>query len=388
MEVEETDHLIGTLPDATAHDPSEARERLRRPVVGRRRSPAFGNRDLEGAVLVDQLDGVGPGAARPDVPGAIEGELRRAESRAAREACGVVQELPSTIDSRNTDLRPPGPIRVMICNECRKPQTDDEGRGENEPRPRSAHVAYPLGRTAGVIIDAPVENPAAPRVPVQAVLLDAYGTLLAMPDPVPRLRDLLADAGHAHPAARVSAALRAEIAFYRANHDRGRDAASLAALREECARVLCVELAGDAPPPPRLAGLLIEALRFELFPDVLPALDALAACGVAIAVVSNWDCSLGDVLRELGVADRFATVSVSAVVGARKPDPAVFRHALALLGVAPSAAIHCGDRPDLDCVGANRAGVAGLLIDREGALSEAPCPRLARLTELPRWLNR
>jgi len=35
---------------------------------------------------------------------------------------------------------------------------------------------------------------------VEAVLLDAFGTLLHLDDPVPRLGALLADAGHPHPA--------------------------------------------------------------------------------------------------------------------------------------------------------------------------------------------
>ena len=60
----------------------------------------------------------------------------------------------------------------------------------------------------------------------------------------------------------------------------------------------------------------MDALRFELLPDVVPALDALAAAGLRLGVVSNWDCGLRDVLDGLGIADRFAAVSASAVVGA------------------------------------------------------------------------
>ena len=223
--------------------------------------------------------------------------------------------------------------------------------------------------------------------PVEAVLLDAYGTLVALEPPVPRLRAVLAARGHDHSGDRVAAALRAEILFYRANHDRGRDSASLAELRRDCARVLAAGLGGDAPPLDELTTMLVGSLRFALLPDAREALDALAARGVALAIVSNWDCGLPAVLADLGIADRFGAVSVSAVVGAAKPDPAIFADALRRLGVPPARAVHCGDRPEYDCAGARRAGLRAVLIDRTGAFSTGPCPRIRALPELAEWVR-
>lgn len=230
----------------------------------------------------------------------------------------------------------------------------------------------------------PVENPIPHRVRVEVVLLDAHGTLLDLPDPVPRLRALLARAGHLHTRERVAAALRDEIRHYTANHDRAPDRASLERLRRECAGVLADGLGGDAPPPELLAPILLDSLRFRLFPDVVPALDALAAAGVRLGVVSNWDCGLPDVLAALGVAGRFEVVAASASVGAAKPDPAIFRAALDGLGVGPGAALHCGDLPHADCAGARAAGIRAVLIDREGTLPPGPCPRVGTLLDLAR----
>lgn len=221
---------------------------------------------------------------------------------------------------------------------------------------------------------------------VEAVLLDAYGTLVELRDPAARLGAGLAAEGHPHPAERVEAALAGEIRFYRRHHDRGRDEASLAALRLDCARVLAEGLGPDVPPLPRLAAILVESLRFELIADALPALDALAATGVRLAVVSNWDAGLGAVLTGLGVADRFEAVAVSAVVGAAKPDPAIFAHALSALRVPPARALHCGDHPELDCAGARSAGVRGVLIDRSDAFPDTACPRVRSLVDLPRLI--
>jgi len=106
---------------------------------------------------------------------------------------------------------------------------------------------------------------------------------------------------------------------------------------------------------------------------------------VRLAVVSNWDCSLPAVLASLGVADRFDAICASAPVGAAKPDPAIFHHALGLLGVRPENALHCGDSLDADCAGARAAGLRAVLIDRSAVLSTGPCPRISTLAELAPW---
>jgi putative hydrolase of the HAD superfamily len=234
----------------------------------------------------------------------------------------------------------------------------------------------------------PGAAPARRGEPRRAVLLDAYGTLLRLPPPAPRLRALLAAEGHAHPEERVAAAVVAEVRYYRRHHDRGRDAASLAALRRDCAAVIAAELGGDAPPAGRLAELLVASLRFELMPDALPALDALDAAGARLAVVSNWDYDLPSVLAGLGVADRFAAVQTSAGAGAAKPDPAIFLSALARLGAAPAQAVHCGDSPRFDCAGARAAGIEAVLIDRAGEAAPGPCRRIATLVDLAALIDR
>lgn len=219
--------------------------------------------------------------------------------------------------------------------------------------------------------------------PFDAVLLDAFGTLLRLEPPAPRLRALLAADGHAHPEDAVARALADEIRFYRRHHDRGRDAASLAALRRECAAVIARGLGLDVPPPDRLAALLVDSLRFALMPEAVAALDALRAAGLALAVVSNWDCSLPRVLAGLGIADRFAAIATSAETGAAKPDPRIFHHVLGRLGVRPGRALHCGDHPEHDCAGARAAGVRAVIVDREGVRAGASyCPRIRGLGEL------
>lgn len=216
----------------------------------------------------------------------------------------------------------------------------------------------------------------------RAVLFDAYETLVRLDDPVGRLVGALAEAGFPNPPDAVARAFAAEVAYYRANQDRGRDWASLDLLRRDCADVLRGAL--DVEPPRDVAcAVLLRSLVWDVFPDVIPTLDALVVAGYRLGIVSNWDVSLGDVLSDLGLAGRFDFVAVSAVVGARKPDAAIFRHALRRLGVCPGDAVHVGNDPELDVRGALGAGLRAVLLDRAAVPPLPAAPVVRRLTDLP-----
>jgi putative hydrolase of the HAD superfamily len=204
----------------------------------------------------------------------------------------------------------------------------------------------------------------------RAILLDAMGTLLTFEPPAPHLRAALrarlgVDVGE-EAAAR---AIAAEIAFYRAHLHLGRDAAGLAALRRASAEAMRPAL----PPAAADAGgalltdALLESLRFHAFPEVPGALAALRGRGVRLVVVSNWDASLHERLEETGLAPLVDGAVASAQLGAAKPDPAIFAHALGLAGVEAGEAWHAGDSLEEDVRGALAAGLAPVLVARDGA---------------------
>jgi putative hydrolase of the HAD superfamily len=216
---------------------------------------------------------------------------------------------------------------------------------------------------------------------VSAVLLDALGTLVEFEDPAPLLRDALAERhGVVVGPGEAVAAVRAEIAAYRRMNLGAGDRAALAELRLACARVVRDALpAAAAIPLDVLAATLVDSFRFTPYPEVAAVLDALRERGHALAVVSNWDVSLHDVLERTGLADRFDAVVVSAEIGVAKPDPEPFRRALAALGEAASGALHAGDSVDEDVAGARAAGVMPVLVDRDGG---APSGDLAVVRSL------
>jgi putative hydrolase of the HAD superfamily len=194
------------------------------------------------------------------------------------------------------------------------------------------------------------------------VLLDALGTLLTFEPPAGHLRaELRARLGVDVGAAAAEAAIRAEIAYYRAHLHEGRDAASLAALRRRCAEAMRPALppAAAAADGALLTEALLASLRFHAFPDAAPALRELRAVGIRMVVVSNWDHSLHERLAETGLADLVDGAVASAAAGAAKPDGAIFARALALAGAVPAQAWHAGDSLDADVAGAAAAGGGG-----------------------------
>jgi putative hydrolase of the HAD superfamily len=126
------------------------------------------------------------------------------------------------------------------------------------------------------------------------------------------------------------------------------------------------------------------AEAWSVFEDAAPALDALRARGVRLAVISNFDGRLEGLLGELGLAAYFDAIHLSTRLGAEKPDPAIFRAALQFHGVEPERALHVGDRVEADVDGAIAAGMRAVLVDRAGTSRREP--RIARLDELMRWL--
>ena len=205
----------------------------------------------------------------------------------------------------------------------------------------------------------------------RAVLLDALGTLLELEPPAPRLRtELLQRFGVRIGETDAQRAIAAEIGYYRAHLDEGRDPVALAELRSRCAEALRDGLPDDeriaAIDNAALTSALLASLRFEPFADVRPALAAARAAGRRLLVVSNWDASLNEVLDRLGLSPMLDGVVTSAEFGVRKPAPEIFEHALALAGVAADEAIHIGDSLAEDVAGARAAGIEAVLIKRDG----------------------
>ncbi|MEU4826923.1 HAD family hydrolase [Actinomadura citrea] len=125
------------------------------------------------------------------------------------------------------------------------------------------------------------------------------------------------------------------------------------------------------------------------FPDAAPALDALAAHGLRLGVITNGDAAQQRLkVERLGFADRLPVVVASSEAGAAKPDAGIFLAACAALGTEPHAAAYVGDRLIVDARGAAAAGLTGVWLDRSGdpAPDALDVARITTLDALPSLL--
>jgi len=223
------------------------------------------------------------------------------------------------------------------------------------------------------------------RQAISGVLLDAFGTLVRLEPPGPRLRaELKRLAGIDVTEDAAAAAFRAEIAYYRDHHLEGSDERSLSELRDRCAGVLAASLELEGMDRGALREAMLTSIRFSAHPDAAPALRELRTRGLRLIVVSNWDHSLPEVLREAGLLPLIDGVVASATVGAAKPDAEPFSAGLELARSAPAHALHVGDSLEHDVLGARAAGIHAVLLERGGGArgAAAGAPSIRSLEEL------
>jgi len=193
-------------------------------------------------------------------------------------------------------------------------------------------------------------------VNVEAVTVDAYATLVTLSDPIPTLRSALAEHGVEREPEAVARAFREEIEYYVERSHEGRDEATLALLRRDCAAVFLAAADADVDPD-AFAPAFVGALSFLPVDGAVEACRALAGAGMKLAVVSNLDVGLHDHVRARGFDSLVDAVVTSAEAGAPKPSAAIFELALRRLGTRADHAVHVGDGA-ADAEGARAAGLS------------------------------
>lgn len=124
--------------------------------------------------------------------------------------------------------------------------------------------------------------------------------------------------------------------------------------------------------------------NYEAFDDVRPALDRLRADGLRIGLISNFEPWLDDLLVRLELQSLFDVRVISGIEGMEKPDPRIFRLALARADLVPEETVYVGDIPDFDVAPAASVGMYPVLIDRRlrHESFDGPGSRIASMSEL------
>jgi putative hydrolase of the HAD superfamily len=138
----------------------------------------------------------------------------------------------------------------------------------------------------------------------------------------------------------------------------------------------------------RLLGAMQNAqMDLALFEDTLPVLTDLKARGLVTGLISNIEKNMTEAIQKLGIASKLDIVVTSQDAGAVKPQPEIFRFALQKGRVEPGEALYVGDQYRVDVVGANAAGMKGILLDRVGYYKQKPdCPVIKSLKEVIEYM--
>ncbi|WP_038058247.1 HAD family hydrolase [Thermus amyloliquefaciens] len=214
----------------------------------------------------------------------------------------------------------------------------------------------------------------------RAVLFDVGNTLI-LASPRFWLLPFLEERG-LRPRKDPKGAALAAFRFYEDHHLEARDLETALGLWREFHRRLFTGM-GLEEHAEALSRELVANWKNPRFWPVVPGaqatLQALKERGYLLAVVSNWDATLPEILEVVGLRPYFQHLAVSALSGVAKPDPRLFQEALSALGVRPEEAVHVGDS-EADVAGAQGAGVKPLLFDPLGENPEA-LPKLERVLD-------
>lgn len=190
---------------------------------------------------------------------------------------------------------------------------------------------------------------------IRAVLFDLDGTLVdSVPDIAVAVDRLLVDLGRA-PAG------EARVRFWVGNGG-----------RMLVRRALAFDVAGvadDDPLLPRAMEIFFahydrsNGAASRLYPGVAEALDAFAARGLPMAVITNKPHRyIAPLFAQLGILHHFPVLIGGDTLPVKKPDPAPLYLACDELGVAPHAALMIGDsKNDIDA--ARAAGCPVVAVD-------------------------
>jgi HAD superfamily hydrolase (TIGR01549 family) len=216
-----------------------------------------------------------------------------------------------------------------------------------------------------------------PWRPLRAVTLDLWGTLIDSRDPIGKIerrREMLLTAinaaGHPCELEQLRAGFRAARRIIDDGIARDRRDVGPPGRWEELMRQLSI------PPesvPFTAVVAAYEELTLEYLPNLLDGVEAAIqtlAGKYQIGLICNTGYTGGRVLRQVlarhGLIGYFGVLTFSNEHGWLKPDPKIFHHTLAELGVPPEQAVHIGDTEGMDIAGAKAAGMYSARYLQEG----------------------
>jgi len=114
----------------------------------------------------------------------------------------------------------------------------------------------------------------------------------------------------------------------------------------------------------KLWNLFAQGDHWRLSEHAVSSIQTIRKRGYQIALLSNNDSRLRQVIQDLGIEDLFDELFISAEIGYEKPQLEIFRHVEENLQKKPAEILHLGDSYSRDFEGAQKAGWSALLFGK------------------------
>ena len=124
----------------------------------------------------------------------------------------------------------------------------------------------------------------------------------------------------------------------------------------------------------------------QILPGTCEALQRIGQ-NFRMAVISNADGKIEQVLSRCGIADCFESITDSGILGIKKPRREIFEAALEAMKTRAEDSLYLGDVYSVDYVGASGAEMQAVLFDLAGAYRDREIPRVESLAQFETWLR-
>ena len=136
----------------------------------------------------------------------------------------------------------------------------------------------------------------------------------------------------------------------------------------------------------------INAKTLALLNENRQVLEHLKQAGYPMVLVSNFYGNINQVLKDAGIDGYFKDVIESAVVGVRKPNPAIFALGVCALDLPASQVLVVGDTYDKDIIPAYKLGchtlwIKGLQWEEKKVDESIPDGIIKKLSEMEEFLK-
>ena len=136
----------------------------------------------------------------------------------------------------------------------------------------------------------------------------------------------------------------------------------------------------------------INAKTLELLQENKQVLEHLKQAGYPMVLVSNFYGNINQVLKDAGIDGYFKEVIESAVVGVRKPNPAIFALGVCALDLPASQVLVVGDTYGKDIIPAHKLGchtlwIKGLQWEEKKVDESIPDGIIKKLSEMEEFLK-